>query len=639
MSAAGFYDEILIRANRGMGRTAVGGGAKPRAERIWKSLTSGGSAFVKRIPGAGVQHPTQLAGQLAYVNGKAKAIFGFATDVCGEGDAFAQADLDKMMEAWAQDWHGRPRNGHTSHMVLSFPDDVSQESAVLIAQEWCAEMFESEIHVADTWEYVAALHTDTANPHVHVVLNNRGAGGAWFSISTAGVFNPQMMRDRMTDIADDYGVRLESLSRADRGLYRDPIGSAAVFAAREGRRLRGADVVEDLAVDWRREDMQRTATLYTVLADFAETIGAPMIASRAKLSAAALFAGKDVPKGQDMDIDLDVTADRADIRVSLIGWAEQNSDALDALPEETRRQVMTKIDAALTLIETDGTEDLSQDSIWAGFGVAPSSYLIPDMDKLEARAALYAGPDKTDLLRAFVGGQAFDAYLVTGEVAPRFAPILPVVAEAYAEMHSHDLAEIPRAMTAYIDTSAALGLDPGDIAQRLIARLDDPKISAQRERGDITRIVTHRGSDLSDTAAVATAAEDYRDFQLGLAEVEETLIAASRVYSRAGVAQILEDAAHTAASTGRADLADSATGRQVLTAFVALEGRGAMQEIASGNRDPLAAYLTTPASQRLAARELLKSAKSLDVGLELDEIETGLEAVDPTYSRGLGYSI
>ena len=64
-----------------------------------------------------------------------------------------------------------------------------------------------------------------------------------------------------------------------------------------------------------------------------------------------------------------------------------------------------------------------------------------------------------------------------------------------------------------------------------------------------------------------------------------------------------------------------------------------MQEIASGNMDPLAAYLTTPASQRLAARELLRSAKSLDVGLELNEIETGLEAVDPTYARGLGYSI
>ena len=320
--------------------------------------------------------------------------------------------------------------------------------------------------------------------------------------------------------------------------------------------------------------MQRTAALYTVLAHFAETIGAPMIASRAKLSAAALFAGKDVPKGQDMDIDLDVIADRADIRVSLIGWAEQNSDALEALPDEARRQIMTKIDAALTLIETDGIEDVTQDSIWAGFGAAPSSYLIPDTNKLEARAALYVEPDKTDLLRAFVAEQTFDAYLVTGEVAPRFASVLAVVAEAYAKMHSHDLAEIPRAMTDYVGSAAALGLDPDDIAQRLIARLDEPKVNAQRELGDIARIVAHRGSDLSDTAAVALAQEDYRDLQLGLAGVEETLIAASRVYTRAGVAQILEDAAHTAASTGRADLADSATGRQVLTAFVALEGRG-----------------------------------------------------------------
>jgi hypothetical protein len=77
----------------------------------------------------------------------------------------------------------------------------------------------------------------------------------------------------------------------------------------------------------------------------------------------------------------------------------------------------------------------------------------------------------------------------------------------------------------------------------------------------------------------------------------------------------------------------------MLTAFVALEGRGAMQEIAAGNLNALAEYVDTPANQRLAAKELLKSAKSVDVGLDLDEIESGLEAVDPTYSRGRDYSI
>ena len=79
MTSSGFFNDIMIRANRSAGRTSVGGGSNPRGERIWASLSSTGSAFVKRIPGAGCQHPKQLAGQLAYVNGKAKGIFGYPT--------------------------------------------------------------------------------------------------------------------------------------------------------------------------------------------------------------------------------------------------------------------------------------------------------------------------------------------------------------------------------------------------------------------------------------------------------------------------------------------------------------------------------------------------------------------------------
>ena len=239
MTSSAFRDEILIRARRGMGQTRLTSGAKPRGERMWKSLSASRSAIFKRIPGAGVQHPKQLAGQLAYVNGKAKATFGFASGVSVGDEAFDEGDLAQMIDTWSQDWKGRPRNGHTSHMVMSFPEDVSHNAALGIAQEWCAEMFESRSHIDDSWEYVAALHTDTENPHVHIILNNRGVDGKWFSISLEGVLNPQMMRDRMTDIAADYGVQLESLTRADRGLYREAITSAAIYAEREGRVLAG----------------------------------------------------------------------------------------------------------------------------------------------------------------------------------------------------------------------------------------------------------------------------------------------------------------------------------------------------------------------------------------------------------------
>lgn len=795
MSASAFFDDILIRARRGMGHTRISSAPKTRGERMWNSLGATGSAFVKRIPGAGVQHSKQLAGQLAYVNGKAKAAFGFATGVTPEGEEFEQAELEQLIDAWSRDWRGRPRNGHTSHMVLSFPDDVSHIAALSIAQDWCAEMFESGQHIDDKWEYVAALHTDTENPHVHVIVNNRGIDGNWFFLSSEGVFNPQMMRDRMTDLADDYGVRLESLTRVDRGLYHEPISSEEVHAAREGRTLKPKGISDGQAVNWRAEEIIRTAELYTTLAEFAEVIGAPMFAKRAHLSSAALFAGKSVPKGQLMSIDLDVTADREDVRTTLVGWVEQNREAIDALPDVHQQEIMTKIDAALEIIESDTSFDLTEEMVWEGFGHSPSSYLIRDVGAVEARAAMYIADEDAAVFTEFVNENVLERYLVTGVVADKYKPALEAVADAYGEMHNHDLAEIPKQMKEYVRQAGNAGLDAADFQERLINKITDPVVNTQMERDDIITIAerrtfatydadafddavkvidaaavasvnhgTHSEEDIFENLSIALgraaasddakatheaweavgveltslaeqdanghlspkqsallddlapaifdrhgediaqanlmrvddnfglaeldretvtpekssdelyteikaeaverndhlklamapyaaggpkaavyayrqAAEVYDVFQDALGEVEVNVRSASTAYSRDGVARVLQDAAHTAATTGRADFGNSDAARTVLKAYVALEGRDAMAELATGNMDPLAEYLDTPASRRLAARELLKSAKQVDVGLEPDQIEDGLEAVDPTYSRGTGYSI
>lgn len=644
MSGGAYFDEILIRARNGMrDRSGGAGGRKPavkfRAERVWQSLTASGSAFIKRIPGAGVQHPKQLAGQLAYINGKARATFGTATGVVAGEEAFAQDDLERMMAAWSDEWKGHPRNGHTSHIVVSFPDDVSADTAKAIAQEWAAEMFEDRTHVDESWEYVAALHTDTPNPHVHVVLNNRGVGGQWFSLSSRGVFTPQMMRDRLTDIGDIYGVRLESLTRADRGLYNEPITSAEIFATREGRTIANDAVRAEVNADWRDEDRARTAALYGTLADFAEVIGKTTIAQRANAAAQRLMDGKIIAKGQVMEVELDVTADREDIRTSLIEWATANRAQIDALPEVERRAVMQKIDAALDIVESDVAPDLTAETVWAAYAEKPASYLVPDRDALEARAAQYVPANRAALMDEFVEREVLDTYLVTGEVPQRFAPVMPAVASAYEEMHDHRLDEIPKAMNAYIEKGEKLGLDGDRLRDRLVERVADPAANLTIERDDIARIVRARGEDLADAKAVARAGEAYREFQLALGEVEEELIEASTVYERDGVARVLQDAASTAATTGRADLADSSVGREVLKGFVALEGREAMRELSEGNVDALAEYVDTPANQRLAAKELLKSAKQVDVGLDQTAIEDGLEAVDPTYSRSRGLSI
>ena len=58
-------------------------------------------------------------------------------------------------------------------------------------------MFQSGEHQNDAWSYVAALHTDRAHPHVHVVVNNRGTlNDSWFfmGVCCRTVLNPTLSR-------------------------------------------------------------------------------------------------------------------------------------------------------------------------------------------------------------------------------------------------------------------------------------------------------------------------------------------------------------------------------------------------------------------------------------------------------------
>ena len=165
------------------------------------------------------------------------------------------------------------------------------------------------------------------------------------------------------------------------------------------------------------------------------------------------------------------------------------------------------------------------------------------------------------------------------------------------------------------------------------------KAEAQNDLLKTTMQPYTQPSQKQQVQAYVDAGLEYQELQLALGKVERVIIDNSKVYSRNGVAGVMQDAANTAARTGRADLADSGVGRNLLTAFVALEGKGAMKEVANGNMDPLAEYVDTPANQRLVARELLRSAKQVDVGLETDDIERGMEAVDPNYSRSDGRSL
>lgn len=96
-----------------------------------------------------------------------------------------------IVDQWSDEWTGDPKNGHTTHLLVSFPFDVSGERGRPVVEEWCMEMFQSGLHSdGEEWAYVAALHTDRVNRHVHVVVNNRGLeNGDWFYMAKDHAFN------------------------------------------------------------------------------------------------------------------------------------------------------------------------------------------------------------------------------------------------------------------------------------------------------------------------------------------------------------------------------------------------------------------------------------------------------------------
>jgi type IV secretion system T-DNA border endonuclease VirD2 len=174
---------------------------------------------LKKIGKGGTVNAKELAAQMDYLFSKSASIFGNGVVLDAHAKGLTREERNDIVGNWVEDWRGSPKNGHTSHLLLSFPSHVRAEKAKLIAEAWAFEMFQSGEHQDDVWSYVAALHTDRAHPHVHIVVNNRGTlNDSWFFMAKEHAFNLDMMKERMVAIAAEEGVFLDATSRAERGL-------------------------------------------------------------------------------------------------------------------------------------------------------------------------------------------------------------------------------------------------------------------------------------------------------------------------------------------------------------------------------------------------------------------------------------
>jgi hypothetical protein len=146
---------------------------QPSVRNIAKAARGSRAAVFKRIRNGGCKTRRSLGSQLDYVNDKAVFTFSTSTNLLTSGATLNAEQKEKIVEQWSGTWRGTAKLGFTSHMLLSFPKDVSADQVRDIAMDWCAHFFESG-HYGDEWDYAAAIHTDREHPHAHILLNNRG---------------------------------------------------------------------------------------------------------------------------------------------------------------------------------------------------------------------------------------------------------------------------------------------------------------------------------------------------------------------------------------------------------------------------------------------------------------------------------
>lgn len=441
-----------------------------RARNLWRVGQGSNAAILKKINRGGTHSGPQLAAQLSYLCRKSEAVFGHAVECELGARTLSAAQRKELALAWQDGWRGAPKNGHTTHLLLSFPADLSAPKALRIAEEWAFEMFQSGRHVAEEWAYVAALHTDRAHPHVHIVLNNRGLeSDRWFYIAREHVFCLEMMKERLVGIAAEMGVELDASSRLERGILTYGPSRAEIEAARRERRpvlerpRHGQALEAGLAV------VAQSAASLRMLAAIASLSRLEAVTRRMERAAGILETGGVLtPKALERGaMALETGESRPELEGVFTGWLERAERRIARLAPAERRGMHQE----LAEITTEVLRELG-DAPGAGPG-----------------AALVERAPCSELYRTQVleGGIRRDKLSVD------------LTEEAAREVRS-----------AVLTAADALGIDREAMARRLA----QPAATAGQEREwvrqDLQAVATARGLDL-DREAERQAAADLVD--------------------------------------------------------------------------------------------------------------------------------
>jgi type IV secretion system T-DNA border endonuclease VirD2 len=540
----------------------------PRASQLWRFSLGSNAAVIKKIGKGGTANAKELAAQMDYLFSKSASIFGNGVVLDADATGLTKDERNEIVGAWVENWCGSPKNGHTSHLLLSFPSHVRPEKAKLIAEAWAFEMFQSGDHQDDVWTYIAALHTDRAHPHVHIIVNNRATlNDSWFFMAKEHAFNLDTMKERMVAIAAEEGVFLDATSRAERGLLTYGPSRAEIERAREEGRAPEERPREGRALEDALATMVRTADTMRSLSHVAALTGLPEIGEKiAKAEEALRRGGVLHPFPADA-----TTVDRADLDRHFSGWMAETAEKIRKAPVAERKGLREElygyaINIARGLGDTRGAQLLQMQTQSTVYGVA-----LDGVTLTRGRAETTLQPGATERLRA------------------------EIVAGA-----------------------TAIGLS----GERIASRLETGAANAWEERdwvrSDLLVLAGRRRLDLRDPDQGKRAADELQAFYDGAARLIDHTVLHETVPENDRLLRTLRSMGRIMQTDGNVEFRGDAHAERFADELRQRYGKGVVAELATGKTDALARDIEGDEDRRWIARAVVSAAKShVAFGLKL----------------------
>ncbi|MDP2082011.1 relaxase/mobilization nuclease domain-containing protein [Pseudotabrizicola sp.] len=575
------------------GRVKTGGSSSPkrgftfstRASQLWRFSLGSNAAVLKKIGKGGTANAKELAAQMDYLFSKSASIFGNGVVLDADAKGLTKDERNEIVGDWVEDWRGSPKNGHTTHLLMSFPSHVRPEKAKLIAEAWAFEMFQSGEHQDDVWSYVAALHTDKAHPHVHMVVNNRGTvNDSWFFMAKEHAFNLDVMKERMVAIAAEEGVFLDATSRAERGLLTYGPSRAEIERARvEGRapeeRPREGKALEDALAT-----MARTADAMRSLQHVAALTGLPEIGEKIAKAEDALRRGGVV---QPFPGDV-ATAERADLDQHFNGWMAGAESKIRKMPVAVRKEMRDELYGYAI-------------DIAKGLGDARGAQLL----QMLPQTKLYATGLEGDRL-----AQGREAVVLQPSAADRLK-------------------------TAIVGKALALGLSGDRIAERLEAGAANAWEERDWVRSDLLNLSGRRRVDLRNLDQSRKVVVDLEGFYEAAAKLIEHAREHDVARDNDRLLRALGSMGRIMQADGKVKFRGDAHAERFADELRQRYGKGVVAELSNGRTDVLAADIKDADQRKWIARAVVSAAKSHVVfGLTLREARDAERLLASTPARG-----